>query len=345
MTALLLSLVLLVGNALFVASEFALIAARATKIEPMTATSWRARWALRAMNDIPLMIAGAQLGITVCSLGLGAIAEPALAHLLEAPFDALGLPEAARHPVAFVLALGLVVFAHTVIGEMVPKNLTLADPLRTVLWLGPPMLAFCRTTRPLLLALKWAAKQVLRIWDVEAVDAVKSVYTADELANLVSQARAEGLLEPEDHARISGALALLRRTAGDVVRPLSKVTTVPEDISPASLEVLAGLTGRSRFPVFERASPWPLGFVHVKDVIGVTGAARNRAIDRSLVRPFATVPADRKLADLLVAMQRERQHIVLVSDGGRAPVGVLTLHDVLGVIQALPAGPRHRIGL
>src|SRR5262245_53047180 len=168
MTELLLSIVLLVGNALFVASEFALIASRSTVLEPMAATSRRARWALRAMNDIPLMIAGAQLGITVCSLGLGAIAAPALAHLLEAPFDALGLPESARHPIALVLALGLVVFAHTVIGEMVPKNLTLAGPERTVLWLGAPMLAFCRATRPLLLALKWAAKQVLRIWIIEA---------------------------------------------------------------------------------------------------------------------------------------------------------------------------------
>lgn len=336
MTELLVSIVLLVGNALFVASEFALIASRATVIEPMAATTRRARWALRAMNDIPLMIAGAQLGITVCSLGLGAIAEPALAGLLEAPFHALGMPDSARHPVALVLALGLVVFAHTVIGEMVPKNLTLAGPERAVLWLGPPMLAFCRATRPLLLALKWAAKQVLRIWGVEAADTVKSVYTAEELANLVSQARAEGLLDPEEHARISGALALLRRTAGDALRPWSEVTTVFEDVSAASLEVLASRTGRSRFPVIERASLRVLGFVHVKDVIGLSGPARRRRIDRSLVRPLAIVPAERTLADLLVAMRRERRHIVLVSDG-RAPIGVLTLHDVLGVIQVLPA--------
>ncbi|MGE5826888.1 MAG: hemolysin family protein [Micromonosporaceae bacterium] len=336
MTELLLSLVLLVGNALFVASEFALIASRATVLQPMAATTRRARWALRAMNDIPLMIAGAQLGITVCSLGLGAIAEPALAHLLEAPFHALGMPESARHPVALVLALGLVVFAHTVIGEMVPKNLTLAGPERAVLWLGPPMLAFCRATRPLLLALKWAATQVLRIWSVEAADTVKSVYTAEELANLVSQARAEGLLDPEEHARISGALALLRRTAGDALRPWSEVTTVFEDVSAASLEVLASRTGRSRFPVIERASLRVLGFVHVKDVIGLSGPARRRRIDCSLVRPLAVVPAERTLADLLVAMRRERRHIVLVSDG-RAPIGVLTLHDVLGVIQVLPA--------
>ena len=114
------------------------------------------------MNQIPLMIAGAQLGITICSLGLGAIAEPALAHLLEGPFHAVGLPERAVHPVAFVLALGVVVFLHTVIGEMVPKNLTLAGPETAALWLGPPMLAFCVATKPMLVAMKWASRTVLR---------------------------------------------------------------------------------------------------------------------------------------------------------------------------------------
>src|SRR5574342_955051 len=146
MTEFLVSLLLLVGNAFFVGGEFALIASRRTAVEPLTLRSRRARWALRAMNEIPLMIAGAQLGITICSLGRGAIAEEALAHVLQGVFDVLRLPESLRHPTALVLALGVVVFAHTVIGEMVPKNLTLAGPERAVLWLGPPLLAFCLAT-------------------------------------------------------------------------------------------------------------------------------------------------------------------------------------------------------
>src|SRR4029078_10011220 len=146
-----------------------------------------ARAALRAMNEIPLMIAGAQLGITICSLGLGALAEPALAHLIAPLFTALGLPEDVVHPVAFVLALGVVVFLHTVVGEMVPKNLTLAGPERSVLWLGPPMLAFCIPTKPVRVAMKGSAKHILRIWNIEAADAVKTVFTAEELAGLVTQ--------------------------------------------------------------------------------------------------------------------------------------------------------------
>ncbi|HEX5598812.1 MAG TPA: CNNM domain-containing protein, partial [Micromonosporaceae bacterium] len=254
MLKLLVTAVLLLGNAFFVGSEFALIASRRTVIEPLAATSQRARWALSAMNQIPLMIAGAQLGITICSLGLGAIAEPALAHLLQEPFHALGLPDKAVHPVAFLIALGIVIFLHTVVGEMVPKNITLAGPEQSALWLGPAMLAFCVATRPLLQGMGWISRQVLRLWRIEAADAVKTVFTAEELAALVSQARTEGLLGQVEHARITGALALHRRTAADALRPWSAVMTVAEDVSPASLEVLATRTGRSRFPVVERAT-------------------------------------------------------------------------------------------
>ena len=133
MTSFLITILLLLGNAFFVGAEFSLIASRRTVIEPFAASSRRARTALRAMSEIPLMIAGAQLGITICSLGLGALTEPALAHLLEGPFRAIGIPAQFLHPVAFVVALIIVVFAHTVVGEMVPKNLTLAGPERAVL--------------------------------------------------------------------------------------------------------------------------------------------------------------------------------------------------------------------
>ncbi|MER6592416.1 hemolysin family protein [Micromonospora purpureochromogenes] len=331
MTELLVALALLLGNAFFVGSEFALIASRRTVVEPLAVTSRRARWALSAMNQIPLMIAGAQLGITVCSLGLGAIAEPALAHLIEPAFHALGLPNSAVHPLSFLIALAVVVFLHTVVGEMVPKNITLAGPEPSALWLGPAMLAFCVATKPLLVAMKWAARQVLWLWRVEATEAVKTVFTAEELAGLVSQARTEGLLDAEEHARITGALALHRRTAADALQPWSTVTTVAEDVSPASLEVLATRTGRSRFPVVQRSTRRVLGFVHVKDVLGYAGASRRAPVPADVYRPLAVVPPDRTLADLLLAMRRERRHMVLVSDG-RRPLGVVTLDDVLTAV-------------
>jgi CBS domain containing-hemolysin-like protein len=335
MTDFLITVLLLLGNAFFVGAEFSLIASRRTVIEPLAAMSRRARTALRAMSEIPLMIAGAQLGITICSLGLGALTEPALAHLLEGPFRDIGVPKQFVHPVAFVLALVIVVFAHTVIGEMVPKNLTLAGPERAVLWLGPPMYAFCMATKPLLVAMKWAARAILSLWRIEATDAVKTVFTAEELAGLAAQATTQGLLAPEEHARITGALALSQRTARDALRPWSEVTTVAEDVSPASLEVLATRTNRSRFPVVERSSRRVLGFVHVKDVLGFVGPQRRAPIPSEIIRPLAIVSPNRTLAELLLAMRRERRHIVLVSDG-RVPVGVVTLDDVLTAVVGQP---------
>ncbi len=331
MAELLIVAVLLLGNAFFVAGEFALIAARRTVVEPQAATSNRARLALRAMDQIPLMIAGSQLGVTICSLGLGAMAEPWLAGLVGRPLHAVGLPGSVGHPIAFVLALVVVVFAHTVLGEMVPKNLTLVGPERAVLWLGPPMLWFCTATRPLLVFMKWASRQVLRIWRIQATETVKTVYTAEELAGLVAQARTEGLLDREEHARITGALALHDRTAADAMRPWVTVTTVTEDVSPAALEVLAVRTGLSRFPVVGRESRRVRGFVHVKDVLALDGPARVEPIAPTLIRPLLVVPPDRRLAEALLAMRRERRHIVLVTDG-RAPLGLLTLDDVLRAV-------------
>jgi CBS domain containing-hemolysin-like protein len=327
---------LLLGNGLFVGGEFALIASRRTAIEPLAATSKRARWALSAMNQIPLMIAGAQLGITICSLSLGAITEPALAHLLEGPFAAVHLPEGAVHPVALVLALGVVVFLHTVVGEMVPKNITLAGPERSALILGPFMLAFCTATKPILNAMRWAARIVLSLWKIEATDAVKTVFTAEELAGMVTQARSEGLLGTEQYARIHAALGLNVRTAADTLRPWSGVTTVADDVSPATIESIATRTGRSRFPVVQRETRRVLGFVHVKDILGYGAEQRRLPISEEIIRPLAVVPPERTLADLLLTMRRDRRHILLVSDG-RRPLGVITLDDVLHAVVGEPA--------
>jgi CBS domain containing-hemolysin-like protein len=326
------AVVLLLGNGFFVGSEFALIAARRTRIEPLAAHgSARAATVLRAMGQIPLMVAGAQLGITICSLGLGAVAEPAVAHMLEGPFAAVGVPPDLVHPVAFVVALGIVVFAHTVIGEMVPKNIALAGPERAALWLGPPMLAFCVVTKPLLVGLQWVSATILRLWNIEATDTVKTVYTAEELASLVTESRTEGLLDADDHRRITGALTLTERTAATVMTPWSRVRTVTPDVSPEALEGLAVRTRLSRFPVVDAQTRTVLGFVHVKDTLGIEGPARNAPLPRSAIRPLAVVRPDATLAELLLIMRRTHSHLVLVSDG-TTPLGVATLEDVLTAV-------------
>ena len=171
--ALLLGLALLAANAFFVGAEFALISARRTQLEPRAAAGSRAaRVTLQAMERVSLVMAAAQLGITACSLGLGAVAEPALAHLIEPLFHDLGVPEAALHPVAFVLALTVVVALHVVLGEMVPKNISLAGPDRAALLLGPPMMVVVRVLKPVVVVLNLVANAVLRLVGVEPRDEI-----------------------------------------------------------------------------------------------------------------------------------------------------------------------------
>ena len=243
-----------------------------------------ARWALSAMNQIPLMIAGAQLGITICSLGLGAIAEPALAHLLEAPFArGSACRSAAVHPIAFVLALGVVVFLHTVVGEMVPKNITLAGPERSVLWLGPPMLAFCMATKPLLLAMKWASRQVLRaLADRGGRRGEDRLHRRGAGRPGHPGAHRGPARRRSEHARITGALALHSRTAGDALRPWS-------DGHHGGRGRLAGLAGGAGDP--HRPVPVPGGAAG--DPAGARLRARQgRARVRRAQRRRCPIPAD-----------------------------------------------------
>jgi CBS domain containing-hemolysin-like protein len=181
-SAIWLGLVLLIGNAFFVGAEFALVSARRTKVEPKAAEGSRvARTTLRAMEGLSQMIAAAQLGITVCSLGLGAVAEPALAHLIEPLAEAVNLPDAWLHPVAFTLAMVCVVYLHVVLGEMVPKNLALAGPERAAFVLGPPMVAIVTVLKPIVYGLDAVANSVVRLLKVEPRTEVISTFTLEEV--------------------------------------------------------------------------------------------------------------------------------------------------------------------
>jgi CBS domain containing-hemolysin-like protein len=234
-----------------------------------------------------------------------------------------------------------VVFAHTVIGEMVPKNIALAGPEGAALWLGPPMLWFCMVTKPLLEALRAASTVLLRLWGIQATDAVKTVYTAEELASLVTESRTEGLLDADDHRRITGALTLTERTAAEVMTPWARVRTVPRDATPAAVEALAARTRLSRFPAVDRQTRAVVGFVHVKDMLWLDEPARQAPLPSERIRPLAVVRPEATLAELLLVMRRTHSHLVLVSDGSR-PLGIATLEDVLSAVVGTPVSESAR---
>ncbi|SDE23625.1 hemolysin family protein [Nocardioides lianchengensis] len=328
-TALVVAVLLLAFNAFFVGAEFALISARRSQIEPRAqAGSRMARTTLRAMENVSLMMAGAQLGITICSVGLGAVGEPAVAHLLEPLFEGLDVPHGLVHPISFVIALAIVVFLHVVLGEMVPKNIAIAGPDRAALVLGPPMLGVVTVLRPVIVALNAIANGTLRLLKVEPKDEISSSYTREEVAALVEESRGEGLLEDDEYDRLAGALGFTEKTVSAVLMPRATLSTVRRGSSAADVEALCAATGFSRFPV-EGDDGELLGYLHIKDVLEPDEERRLRPIEDKWIRPFAPVTAQDALHDALEQLQRRGAHMARVVDPDGTTVGLATLEDVI----------------
>ena len=324
-----LTVVLLALNAFFVGAEFALLSARRSQVEPKAqAGSRAARTTLRAMENVSLVMAGAQLGITVCSLGLGAVGEPAVAHLLEPAFHAMHVPDDLLHPVAFVVAMSIVVYLHVVLGEMVPKNIALAGPDRAAIVLGPPMMAVVTVLRPLIALLNVAANGVLRLLRVEPKDEVSSSYTREEVAALVEESRGEGLIEADEYDRLAGALGFTEKTVATVIMPPQSLATVTPGSTAADIEELCAATGFSRFPVADEAGTL-LGYLHIKDVLETDEARRGRVVDAKWIRPFASVGPDDLLHDALESLQLKGAHMARVVRRDGTLEGLVTLEDVL----------------
>lgn len=328
LVAILIGIVLLGLNAFFVGAEFALIAARRSEIEPRAeAGSRAARITVGAMEHVSLMMAGAQLGITICSLGLGYIAEPAIAHTIEPLFEAIGLTHSLLHPVSFVIALSLVVYLHVVLGEMVPKNIALAGPERAAMVLAPPLVLIVRVLRPAIAALNWIANVVLRAVGVQPKDEVTSAFTRDEVAGLVAESHREGLLEHGEGKLLLDALQFEDRTARSVLLPIDELVTVPPDVTPATVEALSGSTGFSRFPV-RTADGTLTGYVHLKDLLAHE-EDRDVPIAPSLHRALPNVAVTDRLRLVLQTMQRSQAHLARVRDEMGTVIGVVALEDVL----------------
>ncbi|MEU4805989.1 hemolysin family protein [Actinosynnema sp. NPDC023587] len=319
---------LLAGNAFFVGAEFAIITARRDRLEGMVERgSSRARVVIRAGRELPLLIAGAQLGITLCSLGLGALGEPAVAALLEGPFGALGLPEAVLHGLAFALALVIVVGLHTVLGEMVPKNLAIAGPERTALWLVPVHYWFCRMVAPLLNGFTVVATAVLRLVGVTPKEELESAYTPDELALLIAQSRREGLLEDSEHRRLAQALSSAERTVADVLVPLERITSVSARPTMGEVEAVVSATGFSRFPVSEDGRL--IGYLHVKDVLDLADADPGTRVPGGRIRGLPEVRVSARLEEALAALRRAQSHLARAVTADGELIGVVALEDLV----------------
>ncbi|MFT4396992.1 hemolysin family protein [Gordonia lacunae] len=349
-----LTVVLLAGNAFFVGAEFSLISARRDRLEALAESGKsRARTVIHAGERLSLMLAGAQLGITICSILLGRVGEPAVAHLIEAPLHLAHVPDALLHPISFAIALSLVVVLHILLGEMVPKNIALAGPESSAMLLVPAHLMFIRLVRPLIAFYNWMANISLRLLRVEPKDELESTVSLGELAEMVGESKQEGLLDAEEHERLTRALQSIGRTVSEVMIPLEQMRSVGVQVSGTggigptlgAVEKAVTETGFSRFPVRGPDGTFT-GYLHLKDVLDEildehVGPDTIIGVDK--IRPLPVIDSTTPLDEATGVLRRSSSHLGAVVDDSGRTIGIVPLADLVEEFVGNVRDETHRV--
>ena len=321
--------VLLVVNGFFVGAEFAVISARRSQIEPKAeAGSKAAKTTLWAMEHATLMLATSQLGITVCSLVILNVSEPAIHHLLEIPLGLTPLSAEAIGVIAFVIALLLVTFLHVVVGEMVPKNISFSVPTRAALILAPPLVMVARIFKPVIWTLNGLANSVLRLFKVEPKDEATSAYTLDEVATIVEQSTRDGMLS-DTSGTLTAAFEFTAKTVADVEVPIGQMVLLPGSSTPADIQKAVSEHGYSRY-ILTNGTGEPTGYLHLKDVMDLTTPEKfTQPVPAKRIRRLASAFSGGELEDALATMRRTGAHVARVFDAQGNTTGVLFLEDII----------------
>lgn len=318
---------IIVASAFFVSVEFASIASRRTRLEEQATHSRASRAALRSASEVSVLLAGCQLGITACTLALGAITEPALEHALEPVFEALGLPGFASYAVAFALALLLTTFLHLVVGEMAPKSWAISHPERSATLFALPMRGFMWVFRPVLVLLNESANALVRRVGVEPVAEVAIEQSPEDLRQLVIHSVETGDLDARSSEQLSGALEMSQATVGDITTS-TRLVTVPTGATVSDVQEQARRSGHLRILVGDREDP--TGVVHVRDTLTAAGVDPVSAY----VRDLHELRSDITVLDAMSTLRAAGAQIAVVhrDDGGST---VVTLADLLS--RLMPA--------
>jgi CBS domain containing-hemolysin-like protein len=324
------SLGLLIVNGFFVASEYSLTAVNRERIEQLaSAGDRRAARVRRSIEFLPLMLAGTQLGITMASLVLGYVAEPAVGRLFEGVFGHTPLGEGLITTISFLIALTIVVFFHLVLSEMVPKYIVIAESERAALWLAAPFSAYITVFKPILVVLNAIGNAGLRRLKVEPRTSILSAYTLDEFADIIEESAGAGEIVGVEQRLLTGAVGFTGLDAGAVMVPRTEIVAVRNTATPADVEGKVLESGHTRLPVYAGDLDNVLGFFHAKDLLQVPEQDRDRAMPRRLIRQMLVVPESRNLLSLLFEMRRERRHFALVVEEHGGTAGILSIENIL----------------
>jgi CBS domain containing-hemolysin-like protein len=323
---------LVLANAFFVAAEFALVASRRTRIEAMIrrgdAKAKRVRSIILALDRY---ISGTQLGITLTSLGLGWVGEPAIARTLEGAFTLLPAPAALllTHGIASAVAFAIITFLHIVLGELTPRAYALLYPEETSRWLAAPLIAFTVATNPFIWLLKTSANLVLRLFGLQAPTEMEHLHSPEELRMLVEQSHKAGKLDRDDARLLTGVFEFSEKNAREVMTPRTEIVAIPVDAGLEDAADRIAAAGRSRYPVFKASLDEITGIVHAKDVLAALRHSAPAADIAPLVRPAHFVPASREVEDVLADMKLLKVHMAIVLDEFGGTAGLVTMEDLL----------------
>jgi magnesium and cobalt exporter, CNNM family len=329
----LLAVVLLVlANAFFVAAEFALVAARRTRIEAMVRRGDRkAKTVQAALQDLYRQLSAAQLGITVASILLGYVAEDTVAHLFRDWFAALppALDFLTRGGVASVVAVALISFLHVVFGEQAPKAWAITYPEGTSRWIAAPLILFSWITRPFTEVLNVSANRVVRWLGIkDKTGELERIHSPEEIRMLVEQSRKTGRLDADDARLLEGVFEFSEKTAREVMTPRTEIVALPIDLTLEEAADQVAVAGRSRYPVYGESLDDIVGLVHAKDILAGLRSAKGGTL-RAVLRPAVFVPGTREVEDVLADMKRQKVHLAIVLDEFGGTAGLVTMEDLL----------------
>ncbi|HET9275670.1 MAG TPA: hemolysin family protein [Gemmatimonadales bacterium] len=322
---------LVAANAFFVAAEFALVGARKTRLDEMARAGDRqAALARRAITHLDRYISATQLGITLASLGLGWIGEPAVASVVEDAFTWLpaGFKGIATHSVAVVIAFAFITVLHIVLGELAPKAIALLFPERVSRWVAAPLMGFSFVMAWPIRALNGTANQILRLFRIKPAGEHERVHSPEEIRMLVEQSQEFGTLGREDARLLAGVFEFSEKTAEEVMTPRTAVVAVAADSTVEAAADVVAEAQRSRYPVYEETLDEVVGVVLAKDILRAVRQAPGSSV-RSIMRAPLFAPGTREVEDVLADMKRLKLHMAIVLDEYGGTAGLVTMEDLL----------------
>lgn len=322
---------LLIASGFFVAAEFALVGARRHRIEQAVASGQRgAKAALAGIRELSLMLAGAQLGITMVVVGLGMVSEPAFHHLLERPLHAVGLPDGTADVVALIIALTGVTFLHVVVGEMAPKSWAIAHPERSAMLLAPPFRGYAFLVRWLLVSLNGVTNLLLRLVRVTPRNELATIRNREQLHQLVRESNRLGLIEDDDYGLITRALIAPELLIRTVMVPAERIVWVPDDAGPQDVVEVGRSSERTRL-VVRAAAGHAVGAVHVRGAL-IARAAGTPWTAGSAALAVPLIPDGADLARAAEVLREARSQLGIVVDADGAEVGLVAMDDVVTAV-------------